>query len=117
MEKEVAIGFVKQHHDLPVKLVCDALSISKSTYYHWLKRNENKEKEIIVVLIGELCKEYKFRLGYRKITALVNRTVKTNHKVVQKIMQLYSLQCREKTKKCKLTGKPASLSCCSSLEP
>lgn len=108
VEREVAITFVKQHRELPVKLVCSMLDISKSTYYRWLKQ-EDYHRQALVDLIHELCIQHKFRLGYRKITALVNRTQKVNHKVIQKIMRIHGLQCRVKPKKRKITGQPAAI--------
>ncbi|AQU76865.1 transposase (plasmid) [Priestia megaterium] len=56
--------------------------------------------------IGEQCQKHKFRYGYRKITALLNRTMKINHKFVQRVMQKYGWQCRVKRKKRKQTGQP-----------
>ncbi len=109
MDREIAISFVKHHRQLPVKFMCDLLSISRATYYRWLKHKERPSKEESVILIRELCVQHKFRLGYRKITALVNRVRKVNHKVVQKIMKVYGLQCRVKPKKCRAIGQPAAV--------
>lgn len=57
--------------------------------------------------IRELCTEHKFRYGYRKITALLRKKYKINHKRVQRIMQCEQLQCRVRVKKRKHTGQPA----------
>ena len=37
--------------------------------------------------INELCKETKYTYGYRKITFLLRKEMKINHKAVQRIMQ------------------------------
>lgn len=109
VDKSIAITFVKQHHELPVKLVCTTLNISKSTYYRWLNHQESKQYEGLSQKIIDLCKQHKYRLGYRKITALLNRKQSINHKVVQKIMQLHGLQCRVKPKKHKRVGQVSTI--------
>ena len=60
----------------------------------------------MVEKIHELCKQHKFRYGYRKITALPRREHKINYKRLQRIMQREGLQCRVKVKKRKPTGQP-----------
>lgn len=54
----------------------------------------------------KLCREHKFRYGYRKITALLRQEIRVNHKVVQRIKQKYGWQCRMKMKKHKQTRQP-----------
>ena len=103
----MAIPFIKQHTDFPVKLVCAMLQISRATYYRWKSYQENKRRSELTSLIRACCKLHKFRLGYRKITGLINRTFRVNHKVVQQIMHQYGLQCRVKPKKRKKVGQPA----------
>ncbi|PNQ86875.1 hypothetical protein C1T20_03875 [Paenibacillus polymyxa] len=51
----------------------------------------------------------KFGYGYRKITALLRRAHKINHKYVQRIIQREGLQCRVRVKKHRATGQPAYL--------
>ena len=109
VDREIAITFVKQHRELSVKLVCEALNISRATYYRWINHHETERHSRLIEHVRKLCIQHKFRLGYRKITALVNRTQKTNHKAVQKIMQLYGLQCRVKPKKRRITGQPITV--------
>lgn len=109
MDKEVAISFINEHPELSVRLVCETLNISRATYYRWKKRPICKKDDELVALIREYCISHKFRLGYRKITALVNRTKRVNHKVVQRIMQQYGLQCRVKPKKRHRIGQPAQV--------
>lgn len=107
MDRTVAISFIKQYPELPVDLVCEALQISRATYYRWKNHQENQKECKLVSLIRNYCTFHKFRLGYRKITGLINRTLHVNHKVVQRIMQQYGLQCRVKPKKRKKLGQPA----------
>ncbi len=56
--------------------------------------------------IGEACKKYKFRYGYRKIASLFSGV---SEKTVQKVMQKYNWNCRVKVKKRKRTGEPAQI--------
>lgn len=107
MDREIAIRFIQQHTEVPVNLVCETLSISRATYYRWKKHQTRHRNDEIIHLVHQWCTSHKFRLGYRKITGLVNRTLHVNHKVVQRIMQQYGLQCRVKPKKRKAIGQPA----------
>ncbi len=94
---------------IPVYQICQYLNIPRSTYYRWRQQEQSKrtkKKKWIEQQIGEQCRTHKFRYGYRKITALLNRTMKINHKFVQRVMQKYGWQCRVKQKKRKLTGQP-----------
>ncbi|MGG1369565.1 IS3 family transposase [Priestia megaterium] len=91
---------------MPVYQICQHLDIPRSTYYRWRKQEQSertKKKKWMEQQIGEQCQKHKFRYGYRKITALLNRTMKINHKFVQRIMQKYGWQCRVKRKQ---TGQP-----------
>lgn len=107
MNREVAISFIKHHVELPVKLVCETLNISRATYYRWKNFQKSEQDDVLVTLIRQHCISHKYRLGYRKITSLINRSVHVNHKVVQRIMQQYGLQCRVKPKKRKAIGQPS----------
>ncbi|XIH15765.1 hypothetical protein C1N83_23965 [Priestia aryabhattai] len=98
---------------IPVKEVMETLQIRNrtqlKTWMRWQKneqREEMKRKKRIERKIGEQCRNHKFRYGYRKITALLNQTMRINHKTVQRVMQKYSWQCRVKRKKRKQTGQP-----------
>jgi len=92
---------------MPVGEICCHLGISRATFYRWKARGDKKTgKEIRDQQIGDLCKQHKFRYGYRKISALLPFV---SEKTVQRIMQKYGWQCRVKTKKRKRTGQPAQV--------
>lgn len=92
---------------MPIREICHHLGVPRSTYYRWKKESQRgTSKQAIERRIGELCQVHKFRYGYRKITALLNREMLVNHKVVQRVMQKYGWQCRVKVKKRKQTGQP-----------
>lgn len=56
--------------------------------------------------IQQLCLENKYRYGYRKITAFLNRKRKVSKNTVQRIMQKYNWNCKVKVKKRKKIGQP-----------
>ncbi|WP_182528374.1 IS3 family transposase [Priestia aryabhattai] len=107
---EIVVNVIEELKDkMPVYQICQHLDIPRSTYYRWRKQEQSertKKKKWMEQQIGEQCQKHKFRYGYRKITALLNRTMKINHKFVQRVMQKYGWQCRVKRKKRKQTGQP-----------
>lgn len=85
--------------------ICRHLSVSRSSYYRWRKNvDQLTPKEIRDQEIGDLCKQNKFRYGYRKIAKLYPGV---SEKTVQRTMQNFGWQCRVKVKKRKRTGQPA----------
>ncbi|MCM3796809.1 IS3 family transposase [Priestia megaterium] len=107
---EIVVNVVEELKDkMPVYQICQHLDIPRSTYYRRRKQEQSertKKKKWMEQQIGDQCQKHKFRYGYRKITALLNRTMKINHKFVQRVMQKYGWQCRVKRKKRKQTGQP-----------
>ncbi|QNR69493.1 IS3 family transposase [Paenibacillus peoriae] len=93
--------------DVSVSQACAWIGIPRATYYRWKAAYGSRYKDHMVEKIRELCRQHKFRYGYRKMTALLRREHKINHKRVQRIMQNEGLQCRVKVKKRKPTGQPA----------
>jgi len=95
------------HEEVTITQACAWLGVSRATYYRWRAKNETRPLDSMVEEIRELCVQHKFRYGYRKITALLRKKYKINHKRVQRIMQCEQLQCRVRVKKRKQTGQPA----------
>lgn len=108
MVGQVAVELVESlKGSLSIKLICKHLGIARSAYYRWKREsNDPRSKRSIEQRIGVLCKQHKFRYGYRKITALLRKEKLINHKVVQRVMQKYNWQCHVKIKKRKRTGQP-----------
>ena len=111
MEPQIVIQLVKFYKgSLTQKKVLEVLGVSRTTYNRWRKKipsgreNDKLEKEI-----KTLCEENKFRYGYRKITHLVNKTMKANKNTVQKIMQKYDLNCKVRPKRRRSTGQPLNI--------
>ncbi|WP_277587044.1 IS3 family transposase [Psychrobacillus antarcticus] len=103
---KVVIQLVEELKDImPIGEICRHLGVGRSSYYCWRKNaDQSTQKEIRDQQIGDLCKQHKFRYGYRKIAALYPGVCM---KTVQSIMQKYGWQCRVKVKKRKRTGQPA----------
>lgn len=102
MVPEIIVQIVEEHkHMIPIKEILTIFGVRKSTYYRWKSKEQQglyhmSDKERIVV---RLCKENKFRYGYRKITALARKEIVINKNTVQKIMQKFECQCRVKIKR------------------
>ncbi|WP_156476327.1 IS3 family transposase [Bacillus nakamurai] len=109
---ETAVELIEElKTSMSVKDICRHLGISRSTYYRWRRKSrEETAKQAIEQQIGTLCRDHKFRYGYRKITALLRREMSINHKAVQRVMQKYGWQCRVKVKKRRQTGQPYHIS-------
>lgn len=105
MVPKVVVELVEERgDDRTVTDICHHLGVSRSSYYRWKKRADKlTQKEIRDQQIGELCKQHKFRYGYRKIAALLQNQ---SEKTVQRVMQKYGWQCRVKVKKRTRTGQP-----------
>lgn len=107
MEPEVAVAWIESiRGEVTVSEACSWLGIARATYYRWRAAMGSKDVDKTVENIRELCVRHKFRYGYRKITALLRREQRINHKRVQRIMQREGLQCRVKVKQRKTTGQP-----------
>ena len=106
MAPKVVIQLVEELKDImPIGEICRHLGVGRSSYYRWRKNADQlSQKEIRDQQIGDLCKQHKFRYGYRKIAALYTGVCE---KTVQRTMQKYGWQCRVKVKKRKRTGQPA----------
>lgn len=108
MVPKVVVELVEELKErMPIGEICRHLGVARSSYYRW-KANRNKftQKNLRDQQIGDLCKQHKFRYGYRKITKLL---MDCSEKTVQRVMQKYGWQCRVKVKKRKRTGQPAHI--------
>lgn len=108
MVPEVAVELVEElKMIMPVREICRHLNLARSTYYRWKRKRQDKTtKQAVEQKIGTLCRDHKFRYGYRKITALLKREMPISHKTVQRAMQEYGWQCQVKRKKRRKTGQP-----------
>lgn len=100
MVPEIIIELVHQYRDvITAKEILAVFDIPKSTYYRW--KNKPKLSTTLTQneeLVLQLCRENKYRYGYRKITALIKQKRTINKNTVQRIMQHHHCQCRVKIK-------------------
>ncbi len=102
MVPKVFIKLVDEYKcQIPIIDILKLFGVAKSTYYRWKSKdfsaNEqlcDNEKEVI-----QLCKDNKYRYGYRKITAIIRKNRIINKNTVQRIMQKHKCNCRVKVKK------------------
>ena len=75
--------------------------LAKSTYYAVLKTLVKKDKyKTLRLAIKRICKENKYRYGYRRVTIQLKREgFKVNHKVVMRLMKEENLSCKTKYNK------------------
>lgn len=71
----MTFAFIERHqHDWPVRVMCDALEVSPSGYYSWLRRPpswKEQRREALLVLIQGVHAEVKERYGSPRIHALL----------------------------------------------
>ena len=81
---------------LPVVHACDALALSKPTYYRWRIRQEKDHDTALRPVMHEIALEFPF-YGYRRVTKeLHHRGERINHKRVLRLMREEELLCRRK---------------------
>lgn len=102
MVPEIIVKLVEEYRGVvPIKDILNLFGIPKSTYYRWTKQEQAETYDYSAneLRVIELCKENKYRYGYRKITALIRKERRINKNTVQKIMQKHQCQCRVKVKR------------------
>ena len=89
----------KLHGQYSVHALCDALDVSRGTFYNHIFRRKDvtvydKRREEIRTQVEFVFNEYKQRFGSRKICAiLTERGIKTSAKYVAELMREMGLQC------------------------
>lgn len=75
--------------------------MARSTFYHHLQRQQLPDKYLSVKeQIKEIFKANKGRYGYRRITMeLHNRSIRVNHKTVERLMRENGIKCQVRIKK------------------
>ena len=85
-----------EQSQLPVIHACDALTLSKPTYYRWRTKQEIDHDTTLRPLLHEIALEFPF-YGYRRVTRELHyRGEHVNHKRVLRIMREEKLLCRRK---------------------
>lgn len=92
---------LRHKYDLDLLLKC--MKMVRSSYYYYEKRNclADKYKDV-KGLIQQIYNHHKGRLGYRRITLLINQKgIVINHKTVLRLMKVLGLQSIIRIKKYK----------------
>ena len=85
-----------EQSQLPITHACDALALSKPTYYRWRIRQEKDHDTALRPVMHEIALEFPF-YGYRRVTKeLHHRGERINHKRVLRLMREEELLCRRK---------------------
>lgn len=107
VKKEALVSIYETvKNQMSISAFCQMFELARSSFYRWKKQGHQPKQQKLIELISSLCESYQYTYGYRKITAILQKEIKMNHKTVQRIMQTYGLQCRVKVKKRKQTGQP-----------
>ena len=87
--------------DYPVRLVCQALKLPRSTYYYYQPRpREDKELKVAIENVAEAWPTY----GYRRVTAQLRREGwVVNGKKIARLMREMGLQVARKRQKRRTT--------------
>lgn len=81
---------------LPVVHACDALALSKPTYYRWKTKQETDRDAAVRPAMHEIALEFPC-YGYRRMTKELHQREKhVNHKRVLRLMREEKLICRRK---------------------
>ena len=97
----IAIEFLNTHMGYPIKEICLALKLNRSSYYKWKKRVQSKSELLniqITEYIKELYEESNGVLGYRQMCITVNREKidelphRVNVKRVRRLMRILGLK-------------------------
>lgn len=100
VKKEALVSIYETvKNQVSISAFCQMFELARSSFYRWKKQSHQPKQQKLIELISSLCESYQYTYGYRKITALLQKEMKMNHKTVQRIMQTYGLQCRVKMKK------------------
>lgn len=90
--KYLAIQYFYTEKSWSVRWMCKQLGISKAAYYKWLHRSvpqAEQENLVLAELIREYDEQYNHILGYRRMTAWINRLNRTCYSKnrIHRIMQ------------------------------
>lgn len=92
---------IKDYHEetpnFPIQTLCRILKVSRSGYYKWLKHPETPSERVnkeLMATIKSFHHRYNGILGYRRMTAFVNRQLGTqyNKKRIRRLMHILGIR-------------------------
>lgn len=95
--KYLTIQFFHAKKSWSIRWMCKQLGISKAAYYKWLHRSvpqAEQENLVLAELIREYDEQYNHILGYRRMTAWINRLNGTRYSKnrIRRIMQAIGIR-------------------------
>ena len=96
-DKYLAIKYMNKAENYPVQKLCAVVHVARSAYYKWL----NRINEQLVEWIKQHYEECNGILGYRQMTAVINREhdVHYNKKRIYRLMNILHLKSVTRIKK------------------
>lgn len=92
----------KENPKVSLTKILKILNIPRSSYYYSQKAtlsHRDKLNAKLARIISDIRKDYHYKVGYRTITGVLRKTMKINHKHVQRILQIHGWRCTAFSKK------------------
>lgn len=95
MKKSLVYRVILRFSDkFPVLSMCQIFKVSRSGYYHWLKRQGQLDKDTkLITLITKCHQETKQTYGYRRVKIWLQQkhNIQVNHKAILRLMHKASI--------------------------
>lgn len=82
----------------PLPILLSSIGLSRSVFFYHLKAKHDEDAAILQKIVA-IYHQHQARYGYRRITLELRKTLKINHKKVQRLMQMLGLKGKYKSKK------------------
>jgi len=95
--KYLAVKSLHEEKRYPISVLCDILSLNRSSYYKWLRRDPSEQEAIDAELINHICTLYQESngvFGYRRMQLNLLRRfgLRCNHKRIYRVMRAIGLK-------------------------
>lgn len=95
--KYLAVKSLNKEKNYPISVLCDILSLNRSSYYKWLQRDPSEQEAKDAELIDRICTLYQESngiFGYRRIQLNLFRRfgLRCNHKRIYRVMRAIGLE-------------------------
>lgn len=95
--KYLAVKSLNEEKSYPIRILCNILSLNRSSYYKWLRRDPSKQEAKDAELIDRICTLYQESngiFGYRRMQLNLLRRLglRCNHKRIYRMMRAIGLK-------------------------
>ena len=95
--KYLAVKSLNEEKGYPVSVLCDIISLNRSSYYKWLRRDQSEQEVKDAELIDKICTLYQESngiFGYRRMQLNLWRRfgMYSNHKRIHRVMKAVGLK-------------------------